>query len=166
MGQPSFLIFQPCFHRCSRCGHRQEHFAPFKRKKVMYTDRFEGYVLWMLIGSNEEEVAQRLGIAAETVALYVAAVLPQGLGHSDQNSSQVVDGSPEIRSFCRANGVTPFDRVTCARFVPRSRPRNQDPVNSWVTPSRRSAAPLVNGWSPRERRTLTDDYPHWGVRVQ
>ncbi len=26
-GQPSFLIFQPCFHRCSRCGHRQEHFA-------------------------------------------------------------------------------------------------------------------------------------------
>jgi hypothetical protein len=20
--QPSFLIFQPCFHRCSRCGHR------------------------------------------------------------------------------------------------------------------------------------------------
>ena len=44
-GQPSFLIFQPYFHRCSRCGHRQEHFAPFKRKKVMYTYRFEEYVL-------------------------------------------------------------------------------------------------------------------------
>ena len=44
-GQPSFLIFQPCFHRCSRCGHRQEHFAPFKRKRVMYTYRFEEYVL-------------------------------------------------------------------------------------------------------------------------
>ncbi len=69
--QPSFLIFQPCFHRCSRCGHRQEHFAPFKRKKVMYTYRFEEYVLRMLIGSNEEEVAQRLGISAETVALIV-----------------------------------------------------------------------------------------------
>jgi transposase len=70
-GQPSFLIFQPYFHRCSRCGHRQEHFAPFKRKKVMYTYRFEEYVLRMLIGSNEEEVAQRLGISAETVALIV-----------------------------------------------------------------------------------------------
>ena len=44
-GQPSFLIFQPCFHRCARCGHRQEHFAPFKRKKVMYTYRFELPVL-------------------------------------------------------------------------------------------------------------------------
>lgn len=70
-GQPSFLIFQPCFHRCPRCGHRQEHFAPFKRKKVMYTYRFEEYVLRSLIGSNEEEVAGRLGISAETVALIV-----------------------------------------------------------------------------------------------
>jgi len=70
-GQPSFLILQPCFHRCSRCGHRQEHFAPFKRKKVMYTYRFEEYVLRMLIGSNEEEVAARLGISAETVELIV-----------------------------------------------------------------------------------------------
>jgi transposase len=70
-GQPSFLIFQPCFHRCSRCGHRQEHFAPFKRKKVLYTYRFEEHVLRMLIGSNEEEVAARLGISAETVALIV-----------------------------------------------------------------------------------------------
>lgn len=70
-GQPSFLVFQPCFHRCSRCGHRQEHLAPLKRKKVMYTYRFEEYVLRMLIGSNEEEVARRLGISAETVALIV-----------------------------------------------------------------------------------------------
>jgi hypothetical protein len=70
-GQPSFWIFQPRFHRCSRCGHRQEHFASFKRKKVMYTYRFEEYVLRMLIGSNEEEVAQRLGISAGTVALMV-----------------------------------------------------------------------------------------------
>jgi transposase len=70
-GQPSFLIFQPHFHRCPHCGHRQEHFAPFKRKKVMYTYRFEEYVLRMLIGSTEEEVARRLGISAETVALIV-----------------------------------------------------------------------------------------------
>jgi transposase len=70
-GQPSWLIFQPCFHRCSHCGHRQEHLAPFKRRKVMYTYRFEEYVLWMLIGSNEEEVAARLGISAETVELIV-----------------------------------------------------------------------------------------------
>ena len=66
-GQPTFLVFQPCFHRCSRCGHRQEHVAPFKRKHVTYTYRFEEYVLRMLIGSNEEEVARRLGISAETV---------------------------------------------------------------------------------------------------
>ncbi len=52
-GQPSFLIFQPCFHRCSRCGHRQEHFASFKRKKVMYTYRFEEYVLRMLSAAVE-----------------------------------------------------------------------------------------------------------------
>lgn len=70
-GQPSFLIFQPCFHRCSRCGHRQEPLAPCKGKEVMYTYGFEEYVLRMLIGSNEEEVAQRLGISAETVALIV-----------------------------------------------------------------------------------------------
>jgi len=70
-GQPSFLLFQPCFHRCSRCGHRQEHLAPFKRKKVRYTYRFEEYVLRMLIGSNEEELASRLGLSAETVALIV-----------------------------------------------------------------------------------------------
>ena len=70
-GQPSFLIFQPCFHRCPYCGHRQEHLAPFKRKDVMYTYRFEEHVLRMLIGSNEEEVAGRLGISAETVARIV-----------------------------------------------------------------------------------------------
>jgi transposase len=70
-GQPSFLIFQPCFHRGSRCGHRQEQLAPLKRRKVMYTYRFEEHVLRMLIGSNEEEVAGRLGISAETVVLIV-----------------------------------------------------------------------------------------------
>jgi transposase len=37
----------------------------------MYTYRFEEHVLRMLIGSNEEEVAGRLGISAETVARIV-----------------------------------------------------------------------------------------------
>jgi transposase len=37
----------------------------------MYTYRFEEHVLRMLIGSNEEEVAARLGISAETVELIV-----------------------------------------------------------------------------------------------
>jgi transposase len=38
---------------------------------VSYTLRFEQHVLRLLIGSNEEEVARRLGIAAETVSLIV-----------------------------------------------------------------------------------------------
>ena len=65
-GQPSFLIYQPCFHRCSRCGRRQHQLPPFRRKHVKYTYRFEEYVLRMLIGSNEEEVARRLGISRST----------------------------------------------------------------------------------------------------
>lgn len=69
--QPSFLIYQPPFHRCSRCHHRQEILPPFKRKDTKYTYRFEEYVLRMLIGSNEEEVGRRLGISAETVVRIV-----------------------------------------------------------------------------------------------
>ncbi|KKK47417.1 hypothetical protein LCGC14_3155430, partial [marine sediment metagenome] len=42
-----------------------------KRKRVMYTYRFEEYVLRMLLGGSDEEVAQRLGISAETVARIV-----------------------------------------------------------------------------------------------
>lgn len=65
--QPSFLVYQPPFHRCSRCNYRQDLIPAFKRKDVKYTYRFEEYVLRMLIGSNEEEVARRLSISAETV---------------------------------------------------------------------------------------------------
>jgi hypothetical protein len=54
------LIFQPYFHRCLRCGRRQEHFAPFKRKKVMYIYRFEEYVLRMLTIGELREVAAGL----------------------------------------------------------------------------------------------------------
>lgn len=70
-GQPSFWVYRPGFHRCGRCHHRQHLVPPFKRKDVSYTYRFEEHVLRMLIGSNEEEVARRLGISAETVARIV-----------------------------------------------------------------------------------------------
>jgi transposase len=69
--QPSFFVYQSPFHRCAYCGHRHDLIPPFKRKDVKYTYRFEEYVLRMLIGSNEEEVARRLGIAAETVVRIV-----------------------------------------------------------------------------------------------
>jgi transposase len=70
-GQPSFWIYQPAYHRCSYCNHRQYVIPPFKRKDVSYTYRFEQQVLRLLIGSNEEEVARRLGISAEMVDLIV-----------------------------------------------------------------------------------------------
>ena len=70
-GQPSFFIYQPAFHRCPWCNHRQFFIPPFKRRDTSYTYRFEQDVLRSLIGSNEEEVARRLGISAETVGLIV-----------------------------------------------------------------------------------------------
>jgi transposase len=70
-GRPSFWIYQPAFHRCPWCNHRQYLIPPFKRKDASYTYRFEQHVLRLLIGSNEEEVARRLGISAETVGLIV-----------------------------------------------------------------------------------------------
>jgi transposase len=71
LGQPSFWIYTAAFHRCSRCHRRQDLIPPFKRKDVSYTYRFEKHVLGMLIGSNEEAVARRLGVSAEMVALIV-----------------------------------------------------------------------------------------------
>src|SRR3954467_984467 len=65
--QPSFWIYQAPFHRCGRCNYRQHIIAPFKRKDVAYTYRFEHFVLRSLIGSTAEDVARRLGISAETV---------------------------------------------------------------------------------------------------
>ena len=70
-GQPSFWIFQPVLHRCANCNHRQHLIPPFKRKDVSYTYRFERQVLRLLIGSDETEVARRLGISAEMVHLIV-----------------------------------------------------------------------------------------------
>jgi transposase len=70
-GEPSFWIYRPAYHRCPWCNHRQWLIPPFKRKDVAYTYRFERQVLRLLIGSTEEEVARRLGISAEMVALIV-----------------------------------------------------------------------------------------------
>jgi transposase len=70
-GQPSFWVYQPAFHRCPWCHHRQTLIPPFKRKDTSYTYRFERHVLRLLIGSNEEEVGRRLGLAAETVGRIV-----------------------------------------------------------------------------------------------
>jgi transposase len=70
-GQPSFWIYRSAYHRCPYCGHRQHVLPPFKRKDTSYTYRFEQHVLRLLIGSNEEEVARRLGISAETVGWIV-----------------------------------------------------------------------------------------------
>jgi transposase len=70
-GQPSFWVYQPPFYRCPWCHHRQAVLPPFKRRDTSYTYRFEQHVLRLLIGSTEEEVARRLGIAAETVGFIV-----------------------------------------------------------------------------------------------
>jgi transposase len=70
-GQPSFWTYPAAFHRCERCHHRQDSIPPFKRKEASYTYRFEQHVVRLMIGSNEQEVARRLGISAETVARIV-----------------------------------------------------------------------------------------------
>jgi transposase len=85
-GQPSFWIYQPAYHRCSYCHHRQHLIPPFKRKDVSYTYRFEQHVLSALVGSNVEEVARRLGISAEMVELIVRNQL------ADSHDKQVDPG--------------------------------------------------------------------------
>jgi len=77
-GQPAFFCYQAVFHRCTRCHHRYDLLPPFKRKDTSYTFRFEKHVLRMLIGSNETEVARRLGISAETVRFIVKNQLADG----------------------------------------------------------------------------------------
>lgn len=77
-GQPAFFCYQAVFHRCPKCHHRQDLLPPFKRKDTGYTYRFEKLVLRMLIGSNEAELARRLGISAETVRFIVKNQLADG----------------------------------------------------------------------------------------
>jgi transposase len=87
-GQPSFFVYQEVQHRCP-CGHRQSLIPPFKRRDVKYTYRFEEHVLRALIGSTAEEVAQRLGIAAETVERIVR-------NHIEDHKSKDVDPARNI----------------------------------------------------------------------
>ena len=77
-GEPAFFCYQAVFHRCPNCHHRHDLVPAFKRKDVSYTIRFEQHVLRMLIGSNEAEVALRLGISAETVRFIVKNQLADG----------------------------------------------------------------------------------------
>jgi transposase len=90
-GQPSFWIYQPAHHRCPHCHHRQYLIPPFRRKEVSYTYRFEQHVLRLLIGSNEEEVARRLGISAEMVRLIVRNQLADAQAQQVDPRRQVTD---------------------------------------------------------------------------
>ena len=66
-GQPGFFTYQAAFHRCGRCGARQELIPPFRRERAVYTYRFEEMVVRRCIGSTIEDVARRLGVSAEMV---------------------------------------------------------------------------------------------------
>lgn len=90
-GQPSFWVFQPVLHRCSNCNHRQHLIPPFKRKDVSYTYRFERHVLRLLIGSDEAEVARRLGISAEMVHLIVRNQLADAKAKQIDPDRQITD---------------------------------------------------------------------------
>jgi len=91
LGQPSFWIYQPAYHRCPWCHHRQYLIPPFKRKDVSYTYRFEQHVLRLLIGSTEEEVARRLGVSAEMVHLIVNNQLADVKGKEIDPARQIKD---------------------------------------------------------------------------
>jgi transposase len=91
LGQPSFWIYQPAYHRCPWCHHRQTLIPPFKRKDVSYTYRFEQHVLRLLIGSTEEDVARRLGISAEMVGLIVRNQLTDAKGKQVDPNRQITD---------------------------------------------------------------------------
>jgi transposase len=66
-GQPSFWTYQPVLHKCPKCRQRTQVLTPFKRPHVMYTYRFEQYVVEQLVGCSVEDAARRLSISAETV---------------------------------------------------------------------------------------------------
>src|SRR5579884_1924528 len=91
LGQPSFWIYQLAYHRCPWCHHRQFLIPPFKRKDVSYTYRFERHVLRLLIGSNEEEVARRLGISAEMVHLIIRNQLADAQDKEVDPHRQITD---------------------------------------------------------------------------
>lgn len=90
-GLPSFYLYQPPVHQCRKCGHRQYVLPPFKRKDVKYTYRFEEQVLLLLRGSTEKEVADRLGISAETVALIVRLRMAEAQAMEIEPQRQITD---------------------------------------------------------------------------
>jgi transposase len=102
-GQPSFFVYQEVQHRCP-CGHRQSLIPPFKRKDVKYTLRFEDHVLTSLIGSTAQDVAQRLGISAETVERIVRNRLEESKAKKIQTTVQDAVG----------NSVAPTTTATVA----------------------------------------------------
>jgi len=99
-GQPSFWAYRPPFHRCPGRGHRQFVLPPFKRKDTSYTYRFERYVLGLLIGSTEADVARRLGISAEAVRL-------SGLGNMDTMIIALDPGNSTGKSASSSHNVAP-----------------------------------------------------------
>lgn len=95
--QPSFFVYQPPQHQCVQCGRRQQAAVPFKRKDVKYTFCFEEQVVRSLIGSTAEEVAERLGIAAETVEYIVKQrFADEGTATVDPNRTITDVGIDEI----------------------------------------------------------------------
>jgi transposase len=90
-GEPSCWIYRPAYARCAYCSHRQHVIPPFKRKDTSYTYRFEQQVLRLLIGSNAEEVARRLGISAEMVGLIVRHQLTDAKAKEIDPQRQITD---------------------------------------------------------------------------
>lgn len=90
-GLPSFLLYQPLVHACSRCGHRQHLTPPFKRKEVEHTFRFEREVLKRLRGSTVEQVAEDLSIDAGTVERIVEQQIQDAQAKAVDPQRVVVD---------------------------------------------------------------------------
>jgi hypothetical protein len=113
-GQPSFWIDQAPFHRCARCDYRQHLIPPFKRKDTAYIFRFEQFVLRSLIGSTAEDVARRLGIAAETVERIVEYQLAEERRidprRAASSSSAAACGAPRSRLRVRRTSTSKLRR--------------------------------------------------------
>jgi len=77
LGLASFWVYPSPLHWCPHCRQRTQLVTPFKRPHATYTYRFEQYVMESLVGDCVEQVAQRLGISAETVELILEQQLDE-----------------------------------------------------------------------------------------